>query len=82
MLDMIPELAHSTFRSENWQSQIMINDTLINTMVNRLMSRYELTYTERVAMANELQRLQIENKKLQERVTEMGWRLNPDRMGQ
>jgi polyhydroxyalkanoate synthesis regulator phasin len=50
-------------------------------MVDRLVSRYDLTSQERVAMANLIRELVKENQTLKATISNLGWQLNSDRQG-
>jgi hypothetical protein len=49
------------------------------SMVDRLLSRYELDRLERVAMAQLIQRLVKENQTLKDRLSDLSWQLDVDR---
>lgn len=50
-------------------------------MVDRLVSRYDLTSQERVDMANLIRELVKENQTLKATISNLGWQLNSDRQG-
>lgn len=50
-------------------------------MVDRLVSRYDLTSQERVDMANLIRELVKENQTLKATISNLGWQINSDRQG-
>ena len=56
-------------------------DSKIKATVDRLVSRYDLTSEERVAMANLVRQLATENQTLKDRVNVLSWQVNSDRQG-
>jgi predicted nucleic acid-binding OB-fold protein len=50
-------------------------------MVDRLVSRYDLTSQERLDMANLIRELVKENQTLKATISNLGWQLNSDRQG-
>ena len=50
-------------------------------MVDRLVSRYDLTSQERLDMANLIRELVKENQTLKATISNLGWQINSDRQG-